>query len=104
MIIYFVIGNLRGTFSTVNMLKGYMLIVEMLKEYMLTSWNAEGVHGQRMVGNPCSTQSTRCRYLVSERRHESRDNHYYVTVQPTSGHVPQETAQFVRNIFPKKRE
>ena len=26
MIIYFVIGNLRGTFSPVNMLKGYMLI------------------------------------------------------------------------------
>jgi len=26
MIIYFVIGNLRGTFSSVNMLKGFMLI------------------------------------------------------------------------------
>ena len=46
MIIYFVIGNLRGTFSSVNMLKGYML----------TSRNAEGVHGQRKVGNPCARQ------------------------------------------------
>jgi len=26
MIIYFVIGNFRGTFSSVNMLKGHMLI------------------------------------------------------------------------------
>ena len=42
MIIYFVKGNLRGTFSSINMLKGYML----------TSRNAEGVHGQRKVGNP----------------------------------------------------
>jgi len=33
-IIYFVIGNFGGTFSSVNMMKGYMLIC----------WNAEGVH------------------------------------------------------------
>jgi len=50
MIIYFVIGNFRGTFSSVNMLKG--LFIEMLKGYMLTSRNAESVHGQRKVGNP----------------------------------------------------
>jgi len=42
-IIYLVIGNFRGTFSSVNTLKGYMFI----------SQNAEGVHGQRKVGNPC---------------------------------------------------
>jgi len=52
MIIYFVIGNFRGTFSSVNMLKG--LFIEMLKGYMLTSRNAESVHGQRKVGNPWS--------------------------------------------------
>jgi len=34
MIIYFVVGHFRGTFSSVNMLKGSMLIC----------WNAEGVH------------------------------------------------------------
>jgi len=38
----FVTGNFRCTFSSVNMLKGYML----------TSQNAEGVDGQRKVGNP----------------------------------------------------
>ena len=43
-IIYLVIGNFKGTFSSVNTLKGYMFI----------SQNAEGVHGQRKVGNPCS--------------------------------------------------
>jgi len=42
MIIYYVIGNFRGAFSSVNMPKGYML----------TSRNAEGVHGKRKVGNP----------------------------------------------------
>jgi len=45
MITYFVIGNFRDTFSSVNMLKGYMLIC----------WNAEGVHGQKKVGNPWSS-------------------------------------------------
>ena len=48
MIIYFVIGNLRGTFSSINMLKGYML---------LTSRNAEGVHGPAKVGNPRSSRT-----------------------------------------------
>jgi len=52
MITYFIIGNFRGTFSSVNMLKG--LFIEMLKGYMLTSRNAERVHGQRKVGNPWS--------------------------------------------------
>jgi len=31
-------------------------------------------------------------------------NHYYVIVQLTSGHEQQDTAQFVRNILPQKRE
>jgi len=31
----------------------------MLKEYILTSQNAEGVHGQRKVGNPWS-KMTQC--------------------------------------------
>jgi len=53
--IYFVIGNFRGTFSSVNTLKGYML----------TSWNVEGVHGQRKVGNPCSRGSV----VVVEQTH-----------------------------------
>jgi len=35
MIIYFVIGNFRGTFSSVNMLEGTCLFVEMLKGYMI---------------------------------------------------------------------
>jgi len=35
--------NFRGTCSSVEMLKGYMLICR----------NAEGVQGQRKVGNPC---------------------------------------------------
>jgi len=29
----------------------------MLKEYMLICRNAEGVHGKRKVGNPCSRMS-----------------------------------------------
>jgi len=44
MIKYFVIRNFRGTFPSVKMLKGYILICV----------NAEGVHGKRKVGNPCS--------------------------------------------------
>jgi len=55
MMIYFVIGNFRDTFSSVNMLEGYMLIVEMLKGCMLISRNAEGVHGKRKVGNSCTS-------------------------------------------------
>jgi len=39
---YFVIRYFRGTCSSVEMLKGYLLIFR----------NAEGVHGQRKVGNP----------------------------------------------------
>ena len=46
MMIYFVIGNFRGTFSSVNMLERYMLFVEMLKGCMLISRHAEGVHGK----------------------------------------------------------
>ena len=49
MIIYFVIENFGGTFSSVNKLKGYILIC----------WNAEGVHGQRKVGNPWLDQLKR---------------------------------------------
>jgi len=41
----------RGTFSSVNMLKGYMLIC----------WNAEGVHGQRKVGNGWVSK---CHYIT----------------------------------------
>ena len=41
MIKYFAIRNLRGICSSVEMLKGYMLIYR----------NAEGVCGQRKVGN-----------------------------------------------------
>jgi len=44
MINYFVMRNFRGTCSSVEMLKGYMLIYR----------NAEGVHGQRKVGDPWS--------------------------------------------------
>jgi len=44
MIKCFVIGNFRGTCSSVERLKGYMLICR----------NAEGVNGKRKVGNPCS--------------------------------------------------
>jgi len=40
----FVAKNFRGTRSSVEMLKGYMLICQ----------NAERVHVQRKVGNPCS--------------------------------------------------
>jgi len=43
---YFVIRNIRDTCST----------VEMLKEYIFTCRNAEGVHGNRKVGDPaCET-------------------------------------------------
>jgi len=38
-----VIGNLRGTCASVEMLKGCMLICR----------NTEGVHGKRKIGNPC---------------------------------------------------
>jgi len=31
-----------------------MLIFRMLKEIMLLCRNAEGVHGQKKVGNPCA--------------------------------------------------
>jgi len=41
---YFIITNFRVTCLSVEILKGYMLIFR----------NAEGVHGQRKVGNPCS--------------------------------------------------
>ena len=41
----FVIGNFRGTCSSVKMLKGYMLIC----------WNTEGVHCKKKVGNPCAS-------------------------------------------------
>jgi len=36
-----------GTYSSVKILKGYIL----------TCWNAEGVHGKRKAGNPCSRES-----------------------------------------------
>jgi len=42
MIKYFVLRNLRGTCSSVEMLKGYMLVCQ----------NAERVHDQRKVGTP----------------------------------------------------
>jgi len=45
MIKYFVIRNFRGTSTSVKMLKGYVVICR----------NAEGVHGQRKVGNPWSS-------------------------------------------------
>jgi len=38
---YFVIIHFRSTCSSVEMLKGYVLIFQ----------NAEGVHGQRKIGN-----------------------------------------------------
>jgi len=66
----FVIRNFRGTAcSSVEMLKGTYLSVEMLKGYMVTCRNAEGVHGQRKVGNPCSgqdieTSNSSCLLLV----------------------------------------
>ena len=41
---YFVIRNFMTTCSS----------VEILKEYMLICQNAEGLHGQRKVGNPCA--------------------------------------------------
>jgi len=44
---YFVIWGFMGTYSSVKILKGYIL----------TCWNAEGVHGKRKVGNPCSRES-----------------------------------------------
>jgi len=44
MLKYFVIRNLRGARSSVEMLKGYMLVCQ----------NAEREHGQRKVGNPYS--------------------------------------------------
>ena len=43
----FVIRNFKGTCSSVEMLKGYMLVFR----------NAEGVHGQRKVGNRCARKS-----------------------------------------------
>jgi len=51
MIKYFVIKYIRDTSSSVEMLKWYMLIFR----------NAEGVHGQRKVGNPwiISTRASR---------------------------------------------
>jgi len=51
---YFVIKKFRGTCSSVKMLKGTCLTFEMLKGYTLICRNAEVVHGQRKVGNPCS--------------------------------------------------
>jgi len=48
-----VIGILRGTCVSVEILKGYILLsVEMLKGYILICRNAKGVHGKRKVGNP----------------------------------------------------
>jgi len=43
---YLVMRNFRGTCSSVAMLKGYMLICQ----------NADGVHGKRKVGNPCTNR------------------------------------------------
>jgi len=56
MLKYFVIRNLRGARSSVEMLKGYgtCLCFEMLMGYMLVCQNAEREHGQRKVGNPYS--------------------------------------------------
>ena len=51
---YFVIRNLKGTCSSVEIPRGTCLSVEMLKGYMLICRNAEGVHGNRKVGNPCA--------------------------------------------------
>jgi len=47
MIKYFVIRNFRGTSTSVKMLKGYVVICR----------NAEGVHSQRKVGDPCAKPS-----------------------------------------------
>jgi len=47
MIKYFVRRNFRGRCSSVERLKGYMVLCG----------NAEGAHGQRKVGNPCSSRS-----------------------------------------------
>jgi len=44
MIQYFVIRNFRGTSTSVKILKVYVVICR----------NAEGVHSQRNVGNPCA--------------------------------------------------
>jgi len=43
----FVIRNFWGTCSSVEMLKGYIRLCR----------KAEGVHGKRKVGNPCSKDS-----------------------------------------------
>jgi len=43
-----VIRNFKGTCSSIEMLKGYMLIRR----------NAEGVHGKKKVGNPCSVETS----------------------------------------------
>jgi len=52
MIKCFVIGNFRGTCSSVEMLKGYMFVCRNAERYMFICWNAEGVRGKRKVGNP----------------------------------------------------
>jgi len=52
MIKYFVTEYFRGTCSSVEMLKGYMHIFQNAEGYMLICRIAEGVHGQRKVGNP----------------------------------------------------
>jgi len=64
MIIYFVIGNLRGTFSPVNMLKGYM-VWERLGTPGLVHWinhlkNIKQVWTQYLyspMSNPLDTRS-----------------------------------------------
>jgi len=52
----FVIGNFRGTCSSVEMLKGYMLIFRNAEgvAYICLCRNAEGVRGKRKVGYPCA--------------------------------------------------
>jgi len=47
-----VIGNLRVHVHLLKCWSGTCWSVEMLKGYMLICRNAEGVHGQRNVGNP----------------------------------------------------
>jgi len=58
MIIYFVVGHFRGTFSSVNMLKGSMLIC----------WNAEGAraHLSECWRGTCSSLWMLKGYMVRE--------------------------------------